>query len=131
MAPKKKAKKAKKVSYHRQPENLSLQEWQVALRKQYGQAQDFLIRNIGDHPVWSDFIISNPTQTTNYRVALRGQNVGDNFCECYDFKVSGLGTCKHIEWALHQLFHTYGNKQHFRKPPPTRTYTKEEEESGR
>ncbi|MEL6969946.1 MAG: DEAD/DEAH box helicase [Bacteroidota bacterium] len=123
MAPKKNSQKTKKVSYNRQPEELSLREWQIALRKQYGQAQDFSLKNLGNHPVWSDFIISNPDQTTNYRVAIRGQNVGDNFCQCYDFKVSGLGTCKHIEWTLHKLFHTYGNKQHFRKPVPLRTYS--------
>lgn len=120
---KQKKKKAKKVSYHKQSEELTLRQWQVALRKQYGQNQTFELKNEDEHPVWSDFQLHNAERNSNYRVAIRGQEPGDNFCSCMDFKVSGLGTCKHIEWTLHKLFHTHGNKQHFKKPIPRRTYT--------
>ncbi|MEM1216534.1 MAG: DEAD/DEAH box helicase, partial [Bacteroidota bacterium] len=116
-------KKEKKISYHRQPEEMTLREWQVGLRKQYGKKQSFEITNEGDHPVWSNFRVHNVERNSSYRVALRGPEVGDNFCTCMDYRVSGLGTCKHIEWALEKLYNTYGNKQHFRKPPPERTYT--------
>lgn len=120
---KKKAPKPKRISYHRQPEEMSLREWQVNLRKQYGKDQAFELTNEGAHPVWSDFIVSNPERNSSYRLALRGQELGDNFCSCLDFRTNGLGTCKHIEWALHKLYHTYGNKQHFRTPPPERPYS--------
>lgn len=120
---KKKATKEKKVSYHKQPEELTLREWQIGLRRQYGKEQIFELTNEGEHPVWSDFIIHNKERNSNYRVALRKKEVGQNFCSCPDYRVSGLGTCKHIEWALHKLENTYGNKQHFRKPPPEREYT--------
>lgn len=116
-------KKQKKVSYYRQPEELSLREWQIGLRKQFGPEQAFELVNEGEHPVWSDFTVINPERNSRYRMALRGQEPGGNFCECMDFKTNGLGTCKHIEWALHKLYHTYGNKQHFRKPPPERQYS--------
>ena len=119
----KKKKKPKKVSYHRQPEEMTLRDWQISLRKQFGKEQAFELVNEGSHPVWSDFVVVNPEQNSRYRVALRGQEPGHNYCECMDFKTSGLGTCKHIEWALHKLYHTYGNKQHFRKPPPERHYS--------
>jgi superfamily II DNA or RNA helicase len=119
----KKKKKSKKVSYHRQPEELSLRDWQVSLRKQFGKEQTFELVNEGEHPVWSDFVVVNPERNSRYRVALRGQERGHNYCECMDFKTNGLGTCKHIEWALHKLYHTYGNKQHFRQPPPERHYS--------
>ncbi len=119
----KKKKKAKRVNYHRQPEELSLREWQIALRRQYGVEQEFKLTNEGDHPVWSDFTVSNPERNSVYRVALRGEDSGDNYCSCLDFCTNGLGTCKHIEWALHKLYHTWGNKQYFRKPPPERSYS--------
>ncbi len=119
----KKKKKPKKVSYYRQPEELSLRDWQLSLRKQFGPEQAFELVNEGEHPVWSDFTVINPERNSRYRVALRGQEPGHNYCECMDFKTNGLGTCKHIEWALHKLYHTYGNKQHFRKPPPERHYS--------
>jgi ERCC4-related helicase len=120
---KKKEKKEKKVSYNRQPEELSLREWQVKLRQQYGQQQEFKLTNTGEHPVWSDFKVFNPEGSSSYRVAIRGEQTFDNYCDCYDYKVSGLGTCKHIEWALHKLAHTYGNKQHFKKPPLVGEYS--------
>ncbi len=129
--PKKKRSKKKKVSYYKQPEELTLRQWQLALRQQYGRDQQFTLTNEGDHPVWSDFTVANPEQRTAYRVALRGKEPGDNFCECYDFRTNTLGTCKHIEWALYKLYNTYGNKQHFKKPPPERAYSSVYLEYGR
>ncbi|MBC6993973.1 SNF2-related protein [Neolewinella lacunae] len=113
----KKAKKAKKVSYHKQPEDLSIRDWQLALRRQFGQAQVFKLENQGKHPVWSDFAVRNPDSRSSYRVAIRGLEPGDNFCSCYDFRTNQLGTCKHIEWTLEKLKNTWGNKQHFKKGP--------------
>jgi|AntRauTorckE5430_2_1112549.scaffolds.fasta_scaffold01819_9 superfamily II DNA or RNA helicase len=124
MAKKATPKKAKKVSYHRQPDHLSNREYQLELRRQFGPKQQFELDNHGEHPVWSDFTVSNPGQKTAYRLAIRGTEAGDNFCECYDFRTNQLGTCKHLEWALVKLASTWGNKQYFKKgPPPARTYS--------
>ncbi|MEM6396067.1 MAG: SNF2-related protein [Bacteroidota bacterium] len=120
---KKKAKKKKKISYHKQPEDLSLRDWQLALRKQFGQSQSYRLENQGDHPVWSDFTVINPEKKTQYRLAIRGLDLKDNFCSCYDFRTNRLGTCKHIEWALQKLYNTWGNKQYFRSPIPLRSYS--------
>jgi superfamily II DNA or RNA helicase len=119
----KKADKIPKVSHNKQSGGLTLRQWQVRLRQQFGQEQAFTLSNEGSHPVWSDFVVSNAARNSAYRVALRGKEPGSNFCECLDFKVSGLGTCKHIEWALHQLENTRGNKQYFRKPQVERAYS--------
>ncbi|GJM32409.1 MAG: helicase [Saprospiraceae bacterium] len=119
----KKKSKAKRVSYYKQPEEMTLRQWQMNLRQQFGKEQNFTLTNEGQHAVWSDFMVGNPASNSTYRVAIRGTAPGDNFCECLDFRTNGLGSCKHIEWALHKLQHTYGNKQHFRKPPPERTYS--------
>ncbi|MEX2567426.1 MAG: SNF2-related protein, partial [Cyclobacteriaceae bacterium] len=99
-------KKKPEVPYHRKPDNLSLDEWQAALRKQFAQMQHFNIENVGVEPVFSDFEVHNPQSENTYKVAIRsnlkqiqeGQN--QNFCSCYDFKTNGLGTCKHIESVL-------------------------------
>lgn len=45
----------KKIPYHRKPEELSVTEWQTGLRKQYAKEQNFRFKNMGDHPVYSDF----------------------------------------------------------------------------
>jgi len=82
---------------------MTLEEWQIELRKQFGRQQPFRMRNLGDEPVFSEFQVSNPLSRSAYRVRLRGANPGDNSCTCPDFATNTLGTCKHIEFALSKL----------------------------
>ncbi|MCW5981296.1 MAG: DEAD/DEAH box helicase [Bryobacteraceae bacterium] len=44
----------------------------------------------------------------NYRVAMRGPSVFENYCTCPDFAVNTLGTCKHIESLLMLLRERHG-----------------------
>lgn len=120
---KKKEKKARRVSYHSQPSAMTLTEWQKALRKQYGKEQVFEYHNNGDHPLYSDFTVTNPETKRNYRVALRSLTKKENFCTCMDFRTNTLGTCKHIEWLTEKLRNTWGMKQHFKAPAPLREYS--------
>jgi hypothetical protein len=79
---------------------VSLEAWQIALRREFGRAQRFRLQNIGAEPVFSEFTVSNPQTGGSYRVAIRGRNPCDNYCSCPDFAVNTLGTCKHIEFTL-------------------------------
>lgn len=102
-------KKKTTIPYHRKPDNLSLDEWQILLRKQFAGLQEFKITNIGGESVFSDYTVFNPLTSNTYKVSIRsnaeeiskGKNY--NFCECYDFKTNGLGTCKHIEAVFAQI----------------------------
>ena len=38
-----------------------------------------------------------------YRLAIRGDGLGVNYCSCPDFATNTLGTCKHIEFTLARL----------------------------
>jgi SNF2 family DNA or RNA helicase len=87
----------KKVSYHKQPDDLTIEEWQYALRKQYAENHPFKIEKKNWLPVFSDYDVYNPETQSTYKVALRSKDNSANFCECNDFKTNGLGTCKHIE----------------------------------
>src|SRR5690348_3382312 len=69
-----------KLSRQRKPENMPLDVWQRELRKQFGQEQKYSLSNIGDEPVFSEFLVTNPESHNSYRVAIRGASVGDNFC---------------------------------------------------
>ena len=111
---KKAEKKPKKTPRTRKPEDMSIEEWQVALRREYGREQDFTLRNIGAEPIFSEFAVTNPKSGRTYRVAIRGKDVGVNFCSCPDFAVNTLGTCKHIEWLLAKLERKPGAKKAFR-----------------
>jgi superfamily II DNA or RNA helicase len=113
---KKKLKPVKlKVSRIHKPEDLSLEDWQRALRKQFGEQQKFILRNNGEHPIFSEFSLINPATDKIYKLAIRGRHVGDNYCSCPDFGINNLGTCKHIEYTLAKLEKKPGAKKWFKK----------------
>jgi superfamily II DNA or RNA helicase len=58
---------------------------------------------IGEHPVFSEFEVTNPQTQRTYRVHVRSPNPGDNYCSCPDFATNTLGTCKHLEFTLAAL----------------------------
>src|SRR5262249_15832942 len=95
--------KAAKLSRLHKPEGMALEAWQIELRRQFGRDQRFEIINVGDHPFFSEFEVTNPQNKNSYRVAIRGRQPGDNFCSCPDFTTNALGTCKHIEFTLSYL----------------------------
>ena len=105
----------KRVSYYRKPGDMTTEQWQIALRKQFAEKQNFSVKNIGDHPVFSDFKVYNPASGNEYKVAIRSYEFGDNFCSCPDFKKNGLGTCKHIEFVLKQLKENSKNDEYWMK----------------
>jgi superfamily II DNA or RNA helicase len=98
------------LSRSRRPEGMSLEAWQIALRRQFGRAQQFRLDNVGAEPVFSEFTVSNPQTGGTYRVAIRGRDPGDNYCSCPDFAVNTLGTCKHIEYTLATLERKRGGR---------------------
>lgn len=101
----------RRVSPLHEPEDMSLEAWQVALRRQFGREQDFEWVNLGAEPIFSEFQLTNPTSGGSYRVAIRGKGLGENFCSCPDFATNELGTCKHIEFTLGKLERKRGGKR--------------------
>jgi superfamily II DNA or RNA helicase len=108
-----KGRKITKISRLRKPEDMPLEQWQIALRKQFAQKQNFRLKNFGNEPIFSEFMVANPQTNGEYRVAIRGQRIGDNYCSCPDFAVNTLGTCKHIEFTLARLQQKRGSKKAF------------------
>ena len=103
ISPKDKSKKTVKVPYHHKPDDMPIDEWQKALRRQFAETQNFTIKNIGSHPVFSDFEVHNPQSGNTYKVAVRSEETGLNFCTCPDFRINTLGTCKHVEFTISSL----------------------------
>ncbi len=103
----------KKIPRTRKPAGMTLEQWQRGLRAQFGRDQNFGLKNIGDHAIFSEFLVSNPETGGNYKVAVRGREPGDNFCSCPDFAVNTLGTCKHIEFVISKLEKRRGAKKAF------------------
>ncbi len=101
----------KKISRLRKPEDMSLEQWQIALRREFGQKQNFRLKNAGREPVFSEFEVTNPQTKRTYRVAIRGEGLGENFCSCPDFTTNTLGTCKHVEFTLARLRRKRDNRK--------------------
>ncbi|NBC83396.1 MAG: DEAD/DEAH box helicase family protein [Bacteroidetes bacterium] len=111
----------RKVSYHNKPDDLSTEEWQSRLRKQFAVEQKFDVINLGEHAVFSDFEVFNPKSKNTYKVSIRDGVTSKNFCSCPDFTINNLGTCKHIEYVLHSLLR-YKKYQKIYNNPPEVTY---------
>ena len=58
---------------------------------------------------FGDYVVLS-TSGKQYRVAMRGPGLFDNFCTCPDFARNTLGTCKHIENILTRLRNRYRSK---------------------
>lgn len=108
-----KARKEPKLSRASAPANLSLLDWQRALRRQFSSEQSFGLENLHGEPFFSEFRVSNPDSKSAYRVAIRGLGPGGNFCSCPDYATNELGTCKHIEFVLSRLTKKRGAKAAF------------------
>ncbi|MHC4403918.1 MAG: DEAD/DEAH box helicase [Planctomycetota bacterium] len=104
------APRPKKLSRLRKPEDMSLEQWQVGLRRQFGREQQFRLKNVGEHPLFSEFEVANPETGRTYQVSIRGAALGENYCSCPDFAVNTLGTCKHVEFTLGRLERKRGAK---------------------
>ena len=103
-----------RVSRLHEPEDMGVEAWQAALRRQFGREQDFELENLGEELVFSEFRVTNPDSGGVYRVAIRSAGLGDNFCSCPDFATNELGTCKHVEFTLSRLERKRGAKKALR-----------------
>lgn len=123
----KKEKAAPKVSYHCQPANMTLESWQIALRQQAAQKEQFDIAAINETQYPGDYKVSNLTSKGDYKVVFRGDNSSWNYCSCMDFKTSKLGTCKHLE-AVRLWIEQNGKKTYRENPPYSSVYLSYKEE---
>ena len=78
---------------------------EVALRDRQERArkETFHIQKSTSEPVFADYAVTSPASGGRYRVALRGFEPGDSYCDCPDYRVNTLGTCKHIEAVIARL----------------------------
>ena len=119
-----KAKKSKKpkISYYVKPEKMSLEEWQIKLRKQVAQTEHFAIHCVDDDLCPGEYSVRNPLKNNDYKVVYRGANSPWNYCSCMDFKTSRLGTCKHVEAVRLWLSRKSNLHVHKEIPPYTSVY---------
>ena len=52
--------KPRKLSSTRKPEDMTTEQWQAALRRQFGKEQHLELENVGNHLIFSEFAVTNP-----------------------------------------------------------------------
>src|SRR5467141_2223261 len=98
---------AKKVSS--EIEVPSIHNWrttdqdEINRRRFRAQTEDFQISNTdARHPIFSNFRVQSGSGLA-YLVEIRDVRQRQFACECVDFRINGLGTCKHVEAVLLHL----------------------------
>lgn len=103
------------VSYHYKPDKMTLEEWQIALRKQAAQKEHFAISEINTKEYPGYYQVLNPITRNEYKIVYRGEGSPWNYCSCMDFKASQLNTCKHLEAV--KIWITENNKKIYHDTP--------------
>ena len=76
---------------------------ELARRQERARDESFVIRNLDPrHPVFSNFEIQSGSGL-NYQVEIRDIASRRFSCQCVDFRINGLGSCKHVEAVLYHL----------------------------
>jgi superfamily II DNA or RNA helicase len=69
-------------------------------RRQRARDEAFTIANLDPrHPIFSNFRVASRSGL-NYSVEIRDVRGRQFACDCVDFRINGLGTCKHVEAVL-------------------------------
>src|SRR6266481_8731571 len=78
-------------------------EDEINRRRVRAQTEDFRVANTDPrHPIFSNFRIESASGLT-YSVEIRDLRQPHFACDCVDFRINGLGTCKHVEAVLLHL----------------------------
>lgn len=118
---KRKTDKKKLMSNTSKPEGMSLEKWQLGLRAQQGEKEAFDISEVDDKYSPGEYCVNNHATRNKYKVVYRGAKSEWNYCSCFDFKTSKLGTCKHIE-AVKKWIKENRKKVHREVPAYTSVY---------
>src|SRR3974390_998601 len=78
-------------------------EDEINRRRARARTEEFRISNVDPrHPIFSNFRVQSGSGLT-YAVEVRDVRQRQFACDCVDFRINGLGTCKHVEAVLWHL----------------------------
>jgi len=76
---------------------------EINKRRLRGREEAFTISNLDPrHPIFSNFRVQSRSGMS-YTVEVRDLRQRQFACDCIDFRINGLATCKHVEATLAQL----------------------------
>ena len=111
-----------KISWMVKPDNMTLEEWQRALRKQIAGEEAMAVAAVDEKNLPGEYEVKNPQTKQTYKVVYRGEDSPWNYCSCMDFKTNHLCACKHLEKVKLWISETRGKKVHKELPAYTSVY---------
>ena len=111
-----------KISWVVKPDNMTLEEWQRALRKQIAGEEAMDVAAVDEKNLPGEYEVKNPQTKQTYKVVYRGEGSPWNYCSCMDFKTNHLCACKHLEKVKLWISETRGKKVHKELPAYTSVY---------
>ncbi len=111
-----------KISWVVKPDNMTLEEWQRALRKQIAGEETMAVAAVDEKNLPGEYEVKNPQTKQTYKVVYRGEDSPWNYCSCMDFKTNRLCACKHLEKVKLWISETRGKKVHKELPAYTSVY---------
>src|SRR5260221_10669771 len=76
---------------------------EITLRRWRGRTEILSVKALeADHPYFGTFRAQSASGGS-YEVEIRSLNELINSCGCIDYRVNGLGTCKHIEGTIEAM----------------------------
>lgn len=110
-----------RIPYYYKPDGMSLEEWQIALRKQAAYKENFAVKENKNSDEPGCYKVSNFSTRNEYKVIFRGEDSPWNYCSCFDFKTNQLGSCKHLE-AVKLWIKEQGKRVQRQRPAYTSMY---------
>ncbi|MYB34496.1 MAG: DEAD/DEAH box helicase [Gammaproteobacteria bacterium] len=80
-----------------------LVEIEIEARQERASSEKMRVKSQDDTTIWADYMVTNVHSGKTYRVALRGWERGESYCNCPDFRKNTLGTCKHILHVIRKV----------------------------
>ncbi|MFO0969426.1 MAG: hypothetical protein U0793_28040 [Gemmataceae bacterium] len=82
----------RQLSRQSRPADMSLEEWQIELRRQFGRQQSFQLKNLGDYPIFSEFQVANPQSKAFTASSFAAKSRRQLLLLGGDFATNHLGT---------------------------------------
>ncbi len=83
----------------------------IAERTERAKTEKYRLKSANPQKAWTDYVLTSATSGKSYRLALRGEERGESFCSCPDFRTNTLGTCKHLIYALARVKSKFSKRQ--------------------
>jgi len=91
-------------------------------RRQRAKQERMTLRSGNPDTPWCDYTLTSHQSGKTYRVSLQGEEPGEAYCSCPDFRTNHLGTCKHILHALEKVKTRFSKRDLQRQPRIRQTW---------